>query len=92
MTPEWLAILEGMFPAHAGRVVSVSKGHLVMTLGDFGKTEHSHAVASDAVVTRDGAKAALTDLKNGDSIKVTTEEQAGIRVVTRIDAQSTSTE
>jgi sporulation protein YlmC with PRC-barrel domain len=91
MTPQWLALLEAMFPAHAGKVVSVSDGHLVMTLGDYDKTRHSHAVASDAVVTRDGAPAALTDLQNGDRIKVATEEQAGIRVVTRIEAHSAPT-
>jgi len=91
MTPQWLGLIETMFPVHAGKVVSASKDHLVMTLGDFGKTEHSHPVASDAVVTRDGAPVALKDLKNGDRIKVTTEEQAGIRVVTRIDAHTAPT-
>jgi sporulation protein YlmC with PRC-barrel domain len=91
MTPKGLAFLEAMFRVHSGRLLSVSRDHLVMTLGDFGKTEHSHPVASNAVVTRDGATVALTDLKNGDRIKVTTEEEAGIRVVTRVDAQSTPT-
>jgi sporulation protein YlmC with PRC-barrel domain len=91
VTPQWLGFVEAMFPVHSGRVMSVSKDHLVMTLGDFDKTEHSHPVASNAVVTRDGTPVALTDLRNGDHIKVTTEQQAGIHVVTRIDAQSAPT-
>jgi len=89
MTPQWLSFVEAMFPVHLGKVVGVSRGHLVMTLGDFGRTEHSHPVASNAAVTRDGTPVALTDLKPGEHIKVTTEEQAGIRVVTGIDAQTT---
>lgn len=91
VTPAWVAIVEGLFPVHAGRFVSVSKNHLVMTLGEIGETEHSHPVASNAVVTRDGEKSALTDLKKGDHIKVTIAEEAAIRVITRVDAQSART-
>jgi sporulation protein YlmC with PRC-barrel domain len=90
MTPQWIATLDALFPTHTGMLVSVGDDRLTMNFGEeIG--EHSHAVASNATVTRDGAEATLADLRKGDRVKVSTEEQAGIRVVTRIDAHSPST-
>lgn len=91
MTPDWMATVDALFPMHSGTLVDVGEERLTMSLGEKGEGKHSHAVASNAVMTRDGAKAMLADLKKGDHIKVTTEEQAGIRVVTRIDAHSPRT-
>jgi sporulation protein YlmC with PRC-barrel domain len=89
MNHDWIATLEALFPTHTGTLVAVGDERMTMDFGD-GMGEHSHAIASNAAVTRDGAKANLADLKKGDKVKVTTEEQAGIRVVTRIDAHSSS--
>lgn len=89
MNPQWIAAVEALFPTHTGTLVTVRDGRMTMDFGD-GMGEHSHAIASNAAVTRDGAKASLSDLKTGDKVKVTTEEQAGILVVTRIDAHSPS--
>lgn len=86
-TAGWQELVEGLFPIHAGIVQSAGEGRLVMTFTDGGAV-HSHAVASDAHITRDGQPVALADLKPGDHVKVTTEEQAGIRAVTKIEAES----
>lgn len=66
---------------HDGKVVSVADGKLVMSDGD-GKNQHNHMITATAKIMLDGKMAKLTDLKAGDSIKVTTVEGE----VTMIDA------
>ncbi len=66
---------------HEGKVVSVADGKLVMSDND-GKNQHNHMITATAKIMLDGKMAKLTDLKAGDSIKVTTAEG----VVTMIDA------
>ena len=64
---------------HEGKVVSVTAGtvgadgKLVMTDND-GENEHSHAISATAKITLNEKAAKLTDLKKGDSIKVTANE------------------
>jgi hypothetical protein len=55
---------------HDGVVVSVAEGKLTMADKD-GKNEHTHAIAATTKITLDGKAAQLTDLKKGDSVKVT---------------------
>jgi hypothetical protein len=55
---------------HDGFVVSVAEGKLTMADKD-GKNEHTHAIAATTKITLDGKAAQLTDLKKGDSVKVT---------------------
>ncbi|MBX3412913.1 MAG: PRC-barrel domain-containing protein [Pirellulales bacterium] len=83
----WQELVEGLFPVHQGIVKSAGDKKLVMTFAG-GEAEHTHTVANDAQIMRDGKPATLDDLRAGDRIKVTSEEQAGIRVVTKIEAQS----
>jgi hypothetical protein len=58
---------------HMGKVVSAGKNKLVMTDKD-GKTETTHTVAADAVITCDGKACKLEDLKKGITVKVTTKK------------------
>jgi len=55
---------------HDGMVVSTAEGKLVMTDKD-GKNEHTHMIAATASVTLNGKAAKITDLKQGDAVKVT---------------------
>ena len=87
MTSDWVSAVESLFPTHAGIVVGVTSDHLTMSSLD-GSAQHSHVVTTDAEVTRDGQIVRLSDLKKGDHVKVTTAEQAGIRVVTKVEATS----
>lgn len=66
---------------HQGKVVSVSADKLVMSDKD-GKNEHTHMVTAAAKVLLDGKSAKLTDLKKGDTVKVTTSPE---NVVTMIE-------
>ena len=59
--------------SHEGTVVSVSGDKLVMREKD-GKAEHSHTLAPNAQITRDGQAAKLADLKPGMRIRVTTKQ------------------
>lgn len=68
---------------HDGLVVSVGDGKLVMTDKDA-KNEHTHTIATTTKITLDGKTAKLTELKKGDSVKVTT-SSAG--AVTMVDAK-----
>jgi len=68
---------------HNGLVVSVAEGKLVMTDND-GKNEHTHTIAATTTITLDGKATKLTELKKGDSVKVTT-SSAG--AVTMVDAK-----
>lgn len=87
MTPAWVGMVEEFFPSHAGVFVAATGEQLTMSYaGDIG--EHAHAIASDVVVTRDGRPATLKDLRQGDQLRVTLAEQAGIHLVTKIAATS----
>jgi hypothetical protein len=72
--------------SHDGKVVSVTEGKnnadgkLVMTDND-GKNEHSHAISSAVKFTLNGKAAKLTDLKKGDSIKVTQDDNKKVTAV-----------
>jgi len=83
----WTDLVESLFPVHSGTVVAVTDDRLVMTFATGGG-EHAHPVAIDALVTRDGKTIHLLDLERGDRVRVTTEAEAGIRAITKIEAQS----
>lgn len=89
MTADWQSKIDAIFPTQTGKVMSVADDRLVLSLGEMG--EHSYPVASNVMVTRDGAKVELDQVKSGDQAKVKTREEAGIRIVTHIDAHSTRT-
>lgn len=83
----WSELVESLFPVHSGIVVAATEDRLVMTFANGGG-EHAHPVAIDALVTRDGETVHLLDLERGDRVRVTTEAEAGIRAITKIEAQS----
>jgi hypothetical protein len=72
--------------SHDGKVVSVTEGKdkadgkLVMTDNE-GKNEHSHMIASTVKITLNGKAAKLTELKKGDSIKVTQDDAKKVTAV-----------
>ena len=71
---------------HQGKVVEVGAGTLTMT-DPAGANQHTHNVASDAVITCDGKPCGLNDLKTGDAITVTTATQGGLTLATKIEAR-----
>ncbi len=81
-----LAVLALAADKHEGKVVEAGKGKLTMTDMD-GSNQHSHTVATNAKITRDGKTAKLDDLKKGDVINVTLGEQSGKPVATEIVAR-----
>jgi len=83
----WQELVESFFPIHRGIVQSAGDGRIAMSFTQGGAA-HTHAVAEDAIITRDGKPIALDDLRYGDHVTVTTVEQAGIRGVTKIEARS----
>jgi len=71
---------------HEGLIVQAGNGSLVMT--DMqGNGRHSHVIAADATITRDGKDAKLEDLHEGDRVRVTAKPD-GARTVTKIEAES----
>ncbi len=72
--------------SHDGKVVSVTAGtngadgKLVMTDKD-GNKEHTHAISKTVKITLDKKDAVLTDLKKGDAIKVTTDDNGKVTAV-----------
>jgi Cu/Ag efflux protein CusF len=72
---------------HEGKVVKVEDGKLTMSDKD-GKNEHTHAVPVEAVIIIDGKEAKYSDLKAGNSVKVTTEKKGDKVLVTKIDAKT----
>ena len=66
-----------------GMVVAVGTGTLTMR-ERVGKTPHTYAVASDVVITYEGQTFALTDVRVGDMVTVTTDTQEGTTVATTI--------
>ena len=69
--------------AHEGMVVSAGDGKLTMTMKDT-KEEHSHAVPAAATITLNGEAAKLGDLKKGDTVTVTMDDD---KKVTKIEAK-----
>jgi len=65
---------------HEGVVASASDGKLVMT-DKGGKNEHTHMIDLTTKVTLDGKAAKITDLKKGDSVKVTTGDAGKVSAV-----------
>jgi hypothetical protein len=55
--------------------------------GKDGKTEHTHTVAPDAMITCDGKACKLDDLKAGFNVKVTT-KKGDKTVATKIEAST----
>lgn len=86
-TAAWQELVESFFPIHRGIVQSAGDGRIAMTFTQGGMA-HTHAVAEDATITRDGKPIELDELHYGDHVTVTTAEQAGIRAVTKIEARS----
>ncbi len=72
--------------SHEGRVVKAGGGKLTMTDKD-GKNEHSHEVASDAVITLDGKDCKLDDVPKDSWVKVTTENRGDKSFATKIEAK-----
>lgn len=70
--------------SHDGKVVSVTgpsgttDGKLVMTDKD-GKNEHSHDIASSVKVSLDKKSVDLKDLRKGDAITVTTDDNGKVK-------------
>jgi hypothetical protein len=71
---------------HQGKVVEVGVGKLTMT-DMAGKNQHTHEVATDAAITSEGKTCALTDVKVGDMVTVTTDTKDGKTVATKIEAK-----
>ena len=71
---------------HEGKIVEVGAGTLSMT-DPMGANQHTHHVASDAIITCDGQPCGLNDLKAGDPVTVTTTTQGGVTLATKIEAK-----
>jgi len=71
---------------HEGKIVSVSKDKLTMTEKD-GTNKHTHKVSADATITLDGKKAKLTELKEGQFVKVTFSDDAD-KTATKLEAST----
>lgn len=71
---------------HHGHVVKVTADKLTMVGED--KKEVTHAVPKEAKVTLDGKDAKLEDLKEHTHVTVTTKEEGGKQVVTKIEADT----
>lgn len=69
---------------HQGKVVGVGAGTLTMT-DTAGANQHTHEVASNAVITCDGKPCGLNDMKAGDMVTVTIATMNGKTVATKID-------
>jgi len=70
---------------HEGTVVQAGDGKLTMMGKD--KKEHSHEVADNAVITCEGKKCKLEDLKKGFMVKVTVAKVGDKTEVTKIEAK-----
>lgn len=71
---------------HEGKVVKVEGTTLTMS-DKAGKT-HTHTIPATAQVTVDGKAAKLSDLKAGQTIKVTAEKVGDKNVITKIEGKS----
>jgi hypothetical protein len=70
-----LAADKGDSKSHEGKFVRAEGNKLVMVDKD-GKNEHTHTLSADAVITCNGKKCQVTDLKKGMFLKVTTRDKA----------------
>lgn len=70
---------------HEGKVVKVEGTKL--TMSDKDGKKHTHTIPADAKVSCDGKECKLTDLKEGQPVKVTAEKQGDKNVITKIDAK-----
>lgn len=66
--PTVAVVIEAVHP-DAGKVVKLDAGELTLTTN--GKDRHVHKIPSDTTITLNGEPVTLTDLKAGDSVKVT---------------------
>lgn len=85
--PKWADDIEKYYsagPSHNGTFVGFSNDELVMTAED-GKSQHSHPLADDFVVLVKGKRATRSEIHPGDSIRVTTADQDGHTVATRVE-------
>ena len=88
--PAWAA--DTRLGGHARALPRVGRHGMVVAVGTrtltmrerVGKTPHTYAVASDAVITYEGQTFALTDVRVGDMVTVTTDTQEGTTVATTI--------
>jgi hypothetical protein len=71
---------------HQGKVVGVGAGTLTMT-DTAGTNQHTHEVASNAVITCGGNPCGLNDMKAGDTVTVTTDTKNGKPVATKIEVR-----
>ncbi len=71
---------------HHGHVVKVTDGKLTMAGDD--KKEVTHPVPKEAKVTIDGKDAKLEDIKPHTHVAVTTKEEGGKHVVTKVEADT----
>jgi len=71
---------------HEGKVVEVGAGTLTMT-DTAGANQHTHEVASTAVITCEGKPCGLNDMKAGDLVTVTTDTKEGKTLATKIEAR-----
>lgn len=87
-SPAWAAkdVKEVRDVRHDGKFVSVSGDQLVMTNKNC--KEHTHTLAADAKVTRDGIACKAADLKAGTKIRVTTNRDDK-KVATHVEAIDT---
>ncbi len=69
--------------SHSGKVVEAGNGKLTMT-DTAGQNQHTHDVPADAKILCSGKPCGLTDLKAGDTIKVTLGKKDDQTVVTMI--------
>jgi hypothetical protein len=79
-----LAADKGDTKSHEGKFVRAEGNKLDMVDRD-GKNEHTHTLSADAVITCNGKKCQVTDLKKGMFIKVTTRDNG--KVAVRVDAK-----
>ena len=82
----WASAPAGAADMHQGKVVEVGAGKLTMT-DMAGKNQHSHEVATDAVISCEGKKCGLSDVKAGDMVTVTTDTKDGKTMATKIEAR-----
>jgi hypothetical protein len=77
---------QGRPATHEGKVVGVGAGTLTMT-DTAGANQHTHEVASNAIITCDGKPCGLNNMKAGDMVTVTTDTKDGKTLATKIDAR-----
>jgi hypothetical protein len=76
---------EGKGNTHTGTVVSVTGNKLVMKGTAENDAEHTHTILDTAIITCDGKKCELSDLKPGQKVRVTTKADDKT-IVTKVQA------